>query len=84
MKFYNDKKFDFYRIKILKNNLTSICHNDAYICFFKNGEAHNYKNACYINILGLKQFCLNNMSYGYNNDFTKKSWRRFVKLQVFK
>ena len=34
MKFYNDKKFDFYRIKILKNNLTSICHNDAYICFF--------------------------------------------------
>jgi hypothetical protein len=26
---------------------------------------------------------LNDIRYGYHTDFTKESWRRFVKLQVF-
>ncbi len=49
MKFYNDKNSDFYRIKILRNYLTSICCNNVQTSFFKNGENHNTKNAACCN-----------------------------------
>ena len=53
--------------------------------FYKNGKFNNSKNASYIGPLpGNKEFFLNGTIYGNGNDFTKKSWRRFVKIQVFK
>ncbi len=84
MKFYNDKINSYYWSIIFDNKLSTI-HCDYYgIRFYKNGKDHNSKNAAYISKYGSKQFCLNNMSYGCKNDFTKETWRRFVKLQVFK
>ena len=86
MKFYRNKienDFSFW-ILIKNNKLTAIYHNYDYIAFFKNAKIHNDKNAAYI--YGHKQFRLNEKYYGNQNNFNKKSWRKFIrglKLQAF-
>lgn len=52
--------------------------------FYKNGKQHNNKNASYIKYKKYKEFWLNGEFYGNKNNFTKKSWRRFVKMEIFK
>ena len=79
MKFY---KSNFYH-KIINNKL-NVVYSDFYnVIFYKNGLPHNSKNATYIDINGCKEFCLNGKMYGFTEDFTKLSWRRFTKLQAF-
>jgi hypothetical protein len=84
MKFYKDQnKNDFYYYDIICfNNLDAIYYDNNYVIFLKNGLKHNIKNAAYTNGK-YKQFFLNDKCYGYEKDFTKESWRRFVKLQAF-
>jgi hypothetical protein len=84
MKFYryNDTDYSFF-YKIQNNKLNAIYYDNIVIRFFKNGKYHNTKNATLIYYNGYKEFCLNNKYYGYKFNFTKKSWRRFVKMQVF-
>jgi hypothetical protein len=82
MKFYRNKENDFsYWILIRANKLTAIYHNYDYIAFFKNSKLHNDKNAVYI--YEHKDFRLNGVHYGYENDFDKQKWRRLVKMNVF-
>lgn len=75
--------------KIISNKLTAIYgYNNKsaygqYVHFFLNGVFHNIKNASFIRSDGYKIFSLNGKTYGYKNDFTKQSWRKFVKLQIF-
>ena len=90
MKFYVDhyKNKTYYCDKIKNNKLSAIYSynyflSSSYVQFFKNGMYHNAKNADYINYKGNKDFSLNNKFYGYKDDFTKESWRRYVKMQVF-
>jgi hypothetical protein len=84
MKFYKyNHQIDPY-VKIINNKLTSVFisfHKTT--MFFKNGKYHNNKNTAFIRYDGYKIFNLNGEFYGYNTDFTKESWRRFVKLQAF-
>ena len=83
MKFYSDKNNNNYHLgKIRLRKLTSIYIDNIGIDFFKNGKRHNSKNAACIDCK-FKQFYLNGQSYGYEYNFTKQSWRRFVKLQAF-
>ena len=82
MKFYKDKYIYGYLDKIINKKITAIyCNNN--ISFFKNGKLHNPKNATYIRYDEYKQFRLNGIYYGGENKFTKKSWRRFAKMQTF-
>jgi hypothetical protein len=86
MKFYRDrdenKKFCYYYLdKVESNKLTAICIDFVNIIrFLKNGRRYNDRNSAYIEPNRFKIFYLNGKIYG---DFTKESWRRFVKLQVF-
>mgnify|MGYP007056137743 CR=1 FL=1 len=82
MKFYIDKRF-YYWNKIKDNKLTAIYYNGFAVRFYKNGICHNNKNAAIYYIDGIKDFRLNGKYYSNQNKFTKKSWRRFVKLQAF-
>ncbi len=84
MKFYreNNKIVDYWN-KTKANKLTAIYLDYFATRFYKNGERHNIKNVAYINN-EYKEFYLNGILYGYAKDFTKESWRRFVKMQVFK
>jgi hypothetical protein len=84
MKFYKYTNNINYLNKIYNNKLTAIYKEYDSITFFKNVKEHNSKNASFIAKSGFKQFCLNGKSYGDDNDFTKESWRKFVKMQVFK
>ena len=81
MKFYNKKKWS----EIMECKLTAIYRNNIYIAFFKKGYSHNIKNASiiYTDNSGYNEFRLNDNLYGYENKFTKESWRRFVKLKAF-
>jgi hypothetical protein len=85
MKFYVDKDFWNLWSKIINNNLTCVHCDSIAIRFFKNGNFHNSKNASYSNYSNYKEFCLNGKLYGDNDDddFTKQSWRKFVKLKAF-
>jgi hypothetical protein len=84
MKFYREKDSLHYWLKIRSNNLDAIYYDNG-SWFFKNGEIHNYKNAAYKNNNDYKEFALNGVIHFccYGNSFTKESWRRYVKLQVF-
>ena len=84
MKFYIRKNNNYYWAKIIKYKLTSIYIDSAGIIFLKNGIVHNAKNAAYISKNNrYRKFYLNNKLYGYDYSFTKYSWRKFVKIQVF-
>ena len=82
MRFYKFINSLYYRNKIKDNNLTAIYTDYNSVTFYVNGKFNNFKNAAYVTNYGSKQFCLNHISYGYNN-FTKQSWRKFVKLKAF-
>jgi hypothetical protein len=90
MKFYKDKDKDkgmiiIHSSIIIDNMLDAIwsSYGTALIIFFKNGKAHNSKNAAYVRNSGYEEFYLNGICYGNQDDFTKKSWRRFAKMQAF-
>jgi hypothetical protein len=83
MKFYRYVKSSKYLNKIYSNNLTCIYYNDYIIAFFKNGNYHNSKNATFIRNDSYKEFWFNNKRYGIQKDFSKQTWRRFVKLKIF-
>ena len=83
MNFYRDRFNSYYWGKVYYKKITAIYQSTlGVILFFKNGLRHNNKNIAY-NYNGYKEFYLNGEFYGYNNEFTKHSWRKFVKLQVF-
>ena len=84
MKFYKEIIYRTnYLDLIIKNKLNSIYYHIFSVRFFKNGRIHNYKNAAVNWDDRYAEFYLNNKLYGNQNNFNKKSWRRFVKLQVF-
>jgi hypothetical protein len=85
MKFYIDNENNDYWNKTKDNKLTSIFISYyKTTIFFKNGIFHNNKNSAYINKNNrFKVFYLNGKLYGYHYNFTKESWRRFIKLQAF-
>ena len=83
MKFYKEKNDCNFWSKILDNKLSSIYFNTFFITFYKNGKRNNNKNAAYIENNGYKEFLLNDKYYGDETNFTKQSWRKFVKLQTF-
>ena len=83
MKFYRGKNNSYFLRKIVNNKLNAIYFDYIESAFYKNGLYHNTKNAACINYFGYKEFLLNDISYGNHNNFTKYSWRRFVKMQVF-
>jgi hypothetical protein len=84
MKFYRDtSKSSFYWQKLKLNKSTCAYIKIGYfIIFFKNGLRHNSKNASYFEFR-YKEFWSNGKKYGYEYNFDKKTWRRFVKMQVF-
>ena len=85
MKFYIEYNniYNSFFHKVIVSKLTAIyCRSTLQVDFYKNGELHNTKNAA-IMVDSYKGFYLNEEFYGNQNDFTKESWRRFVKLQVF-
>jgi hypothetical protein len=86
MKFYKNKqkKHNKYFVNFITiSKLTTIYVENIGIYFFKNGKIHNTKNAAYINSSGYRMFYLNNKLYVYDQEFTKESWRKFVKLHTF-
>jgi hypothetical protein len=85
MKFYRYNINYFFHNNIIINNLTAVYLNYfGSISFYKNGKNHNTKNTAYIhNDNKFNGFYLNGNFYGYKDDFTKHSWRKFVKLQAF-
>jgi hypothetical protein len=84
MKFYRQRTGPLIFWSKIKNNyITAIYVDSIAVTFYKNGNIHNLKNAADIKYNGLKSFYMDNICYSYENNFTKHSWRRFVKLQVF-
>ncbi len=82
MKFYKINYISYFNKKSTAIFNTLNIHSIPCVRFIKNGKHHNPKNASYIKNIN-KVFCLNDKIYGYHNEFTKQSWRRFVKLQAF-
>ena len=83
MKFYREKKTSGYWQIIKSFKLNAIYISPYLVGFFKNGKYNNIKNAAYIRCTGYKGFWFKNEYYGDSFKFTKKSWRKFVKLQTF-
>jgi hypothetical protein len=84
MKFYKDREGYYYLEKIEDSKLNAICIDSTNIVrFLKNGKRHNDRNYSYIEPNRFKVFYLNGKMYGFTEDFTKQTWRRFVKLQAF-
>jgi beta-lactamase class D len=83
MKFYRDKRF-YYWNKIKDNKLNAIHSHSNLTRFYRNGVEHNSRNASHVMNDSIEEFYLDGKCYGNESHFTKKSWRRFVKMQVFK
>lgn len=83
MKFYKYKGSINFWLKIVDYKLSAIYANLYCIKFFNNGCYNNLKNAAVIYNDGNKCFYLKGRCYGYECNFTKKLWRKFIKLKVF-
>jgi hypothetical protein len=83
MKFYTEYKSSYYFWDKIANNKLSAVYYDVFISFFKNGKYHNNKHATNIYKRSFKDFYLNGEYYCNEYDFTKQSWRIFVKLKAF-
>ena len=95
MKFYKNSKNNKNNKK--DNCKTYIFQNLSEIIFKKDEMWHNEKDASYIGSMTKfwdsdkgklvenchKLFYLNGKFYGTEKDFSKKSWRKFVKLKAF-
>lgn len=82
MKFYKHKSSKDYLHIIIVNKLNAIYFDRGVTLFYRNGKIHNNKNAASFSFK-YKGFYLSGIHYGNQDNFTKQSWRRFVKLQVF-
>jgi hypothetical protein len=89
MKFYKND-YEDYDGKIIDDKLSAVYNYCSYdygyhyfITFYKDGKCHNNKNACYVDDEGVKLFFLNAKEFGNQDNFTKETWRRFIKLQAF-
>ena len=54
--------------------------------WYKNGKRHREDGPAFERsdeFNDFKMWCLNDKSYGYNNDFTNDSWSKFVKTLIF-
>ena len=51
--------------------------------WYKNGKYHREDGPAIEYATGDKEWWLNNKYYGYNNDFTNESWKRFIKTLIF-
>ena len=51
--------------------------------WYKNGLLHRENGPAIEYADGYRHWCLNGKCYGYNNDFTNKSWTKFVKTLIF-
>ena len=90
MKFYKDIDNYTYYWEIIFNKLNAVyirsstlfCTKTMFL-IFNHGLLHNTKNAASIRYGEYKHYYLNGTFYGYSFSFTKKSWRRLVKLKCF-
>ena len=98
MKFYREKFFEGtlrknykYTKYVNTNKLTAIISYktmgeqaiEVEIAFINDGVFHNTKNAAINWSDRYKDFYLKNKGYGSGYTFTKQSWRRLAKMQVF-
>ena len=51
--------------------------------WYKNGKCHREDGPAVEWASGYKAWYLNNKCYGRNNDFTNKSWIKFVQTLIF-
>ena len=58
-------------------------HSNGTKYWYKNGEFHREDGPAIEFFTGLKKWYLNNVYYGVNEDFTNKSWKRFIKTLIF-
>lgn len=81
MKFYKSNKQSNYIRDIFSNNITAIFQGiTGFVYFYKQGVPHNSKNAAtYYN--KAVYYSYNGENFGQN--FTKKTWRSFVKTLIF-
>ena len=74
---------EIFYMKYMIKKITAILSLSFAVLFYKNGERHNDKNGAHIGLNNFAGFWLNGFWHGYNTNFTKESWRKFVKLQAF-
>lgn len=81
---YKEIKYIDYMYLRDKSGYYKVLYGDTEITFFKNGEIHNEFGPADIYHGKEYYFCLNDKSYGNQNDFpTNEHWIRFVKLLAF-
>lgn len=83
MKFYKKTSQALLNETFFNEKITNICSTYYSVEFCKNDMYHNTKNAAYVHNSCYKEFYLNGEFYGTEKYFTKKSWRKFVKMQAF-
>ena len=74
----------FYKIKLsyIEKNINCILQYEAYVVFVKNNKWHNNKNAAFVWKNKTKHFYFEDIIY--DNNFNKKSWRKFAKYLKLK
>ena len=81
MKFYKSNKQRVYIDQIFSNDLTAVFQGAVgFVYFYKKGVPHNSKNAATY-YRKAAYYSYNGNNFGQN--FTNKSWIKFVKTLIF-
>ena len=75
---------DYYSFKGRENFTGVVKDKGGDIVYFLNGKLHREDEPACEYADGTKQWWLNGKAYGINDDYTNKSWKRFVRLELLK
>ena len=81
---YADGSKYWYKNGLLhRENGPAVDCTDGFKSWYKNGELHREDGPAIEWDAGAKNWYLNNKEYGVNDDFTNKSWKKFIKTLIF-
>jgi len=76
-------KFYYVNKKMHREDGPAVEYIDGTKSWYKNGIPHREDGPAVEYPNGTKYWYLNGRMYGYNNDFTNKSWKSFIKTLIF-
>ena len=83
VEYVDGDKFWYKNGKAHRENGPAVEYSNGDKIWYKNGILHREDGPAIECADGYKEWCLNDKCYDYNNNFTNKSWSKFVKTLIF-
>ena len=83
IEYVDGSKYWYKNDKLHRENGPAVDCADGYKAWYLNGNLHRDEGPAIEYSSGYNIWYLNDKCYGYNEDFTNESWKKFIKTLIF-